>query len=131
MDLIFHEMQDGALCAQHCLNNLLQSDYYSAVDLAQIAQQLDRQERMHMSEAGTQTREFEQFLKQDSSNYDDSGFFSIQVLQKALESWNLELVPFQGQNELASQARKHPIDQQAYICNFKEHWVRFCVYFQA
>lgn len=85
MDFIFHEVQDGSLCAQHCLNSLLQGDYYSAVDLAQIGEQLDKQEHIHMSEAGTSTNDYQQFLAQDSSNYDDSGFFSIQVLQKALE----------------------------------------------
>ena len=41
MEFIFHEIQEGSLCAQHCLNSLLQGDYYSAVDLAQIAEQLD------------------------------------------------------------------------------------------
>lgn len=85
MEHIFHETQDGSLCAQHCLNSLLQGDYYSAVDLAQIAEQLDTQERIHMSEAGTSSSDYQRFLSQESSNYDDSGFFSIQVLQKALE----------------------------------------------
>ena len=41
MEFIFHEIQEGSLCAQHCLNSLLQGDYYSAPDLAQIAEQLD------------------------------------------------------------------------------------------
>lgn len=35
---IYHEKQEGSLCAQHALNNLLQGDYFSAVDLATIAQ---------------------------------------------------------------------------------------------
>jgi ataxin-3 len=78
MEYIFHELQDGSLCAQHCLNSLLQGDYYSAVDLATIAEQLDKQERFHMSEAGTSTKDYERFLNEASSNYDDSGFFSIQ-----------------------------------------------------
>ena len=119
MDLIFHEVQDGSLCAQHCLNSLLQGDYYSAVDLAQIAEQLDVQERIHMSEAGTQSHDYERFLKQGSSNYDDSGFFSIQVLQTALNAWNLELIPYNGQNAVAKVARENPCAQNAYICNFK------------
>ena len=47
MDSIFHEQQEGALCAQHCLNSLLQGQYYTAVDLADIARQLDDEERRH------------------------------------------------------------------------------------
>ena len=122
MEYIFHELQDGSLCAQHCLNSLLQGDYYSAVDLASLAEQLDKQERVHMSEASTSTKDYEQFLTQESSNYDDSGFFSIQVLQKALSSWNLDLIPYASKNPLALEAQQHPTEQKAFICNFKEHW---------
>jgi ataxin-3 len=34
---IYHEHQQGALCAQHALNNLLQSQMFSADALADIA----------------------------------------------------------------------------------------------
>ena len=121
MDLIFHEKQDGALCAQHCLNSLLQGDYYSAVDLAHIAEELDKVERSHMAAAGI-TKEYEKFLSEKSSNYDDSGFFSIQVLQRAVESWGLELIPYSGQNEIAISAKSNPVGQKAFICNFRQHW---------
>jgi len=122
MEHIFHEKQEGHLCAQHCLNSLLQGDYYSAVDLATIAHQLDNIEHKFMSEAGTSSKEYLNFLSQESSNYDDSGYFSIQVLQEALKSWSLELIPFSSQNEFAQEARLNPINQKAYICHFKHHW---------
>ena len=41
---IFHEMQDSELCGQHCLNNLVQQAVFNTVDLAEIAQELDRME---------------------------------------------------------------------------------------
>jgi ataxin-3 len=122
MEYIFHEKQEGHLCAQHCLNSLLQGDYYSAVDLATIAHQLDNIEHKFMSEAGTSSKDYLNFLSQESSNYDDSGYFSIQVLQEALKSWSLELIPFSSQNEFAQEARLNPINQKAYICHFKHHW---------
>jgi ataxin-3 len=122
MEYIFHEKQEGHLCAQHCLNSLLQGDYYSAVDLATIAHQLDNIEHKFMSEAGTSSKEYLNFLSQESSNYDDSGYFSIQVIQEALKSWSLELIPFSSQDELAQEARLNPINQKAYICHFKHHW---------
>lgn len=112
MELIFHETQDGLLCAQHCLNSLLQNDFYSPVDLANIAHSLDSLERTYMTE-GTSN---------ESSNFDDTGFFSIQVIQHALKSWNLELIPFKSSNELACLAREYPTEQKAYICNYKQHW---------
>ncbi len=123
MEYIFHEVQDGSLCAQHCLNSLLQGDYFTAVDLANIAHELDAIERTFMSEAGTATTDYARFLAQESSNYDDTGFFSIQVLQKALESWTIELIPFTSQSsDYAVHARLHPTEQTAFICHFKHHW---------
>ena len=55
--------QEGSLCAQHCLNALLQGTYFTAVDLADIAKQLDASESQHMAEAGTMTREYQQFVQ--------------------------------------------------------------------
>uniref|UniRef100_A0A673HXI5 ubiquitinyl hydrolase 1 n=1 Tax=Sinocyclocheilus rhinocerous TaxID=307959 RepID=A0A673HXI5_9TELE len=78
MESIFHEKQEGSLCAQHCLNNLLQGEYFSPVELSAIAQQLDEEERVRMAEGGVQTEEYRTFLQQPSGNMDDSGFFSIQ-----------------------------------------------------
>ncbi len=34
---IYHEQQQGALCAQHAINNLLQSQVFLADSLADIA----------------------------------------------------------------------------------------------
>lgn len=55
--------QEGALCGQHCLNNALQSKVFSAVDLSDIARQLDEQERETMAERGTDTEEYREFIK--------------------------------------------------------------------
>nr|XP_056707667.1 ataxin-3 isoform X4 [Euleptes europaea] len=78
MEAIFHERQEGSLCAQHCLNNLLQGEYFSPVELSSIAQQLDEEERIRMAEGGLSSEEYRTFLQQPSGNMDDSGFFSIQ-----------------------------------------------------
>jgi ataxin-3 len=32
-----------------------------------------------------------------SGNYDDTGFFSIQVISKSLQTWDLELVPLRSE----------------------------------
>ncbi|XP_074091526.1 ataxin-3 isoform X3 [Macrotis lagotis] len=78
MESIFHEKQEGSLCAQHCLNNLLQGEYFSPVELSSIAHQLDEEERMRMAEGGITSEDYRTFLQQPSGNMDDSGFFSIQ-----------------------------------------------------
>ncbi|XP_012290985.1 ataxin-3-like protein isoform X1 [Aotus nancymaae] len=78
MEFIFHEKQEGSLCAQHCLNNLFQGEYFSPVELASTAHQLDEEERMRMAEGGVSSEDYRAFLQQPSGNMDDTGFFSIQ-----------------------------------------------------
>ncbi|KAI0241889.1 Ataxin-3 [Lamellibrachia satsuma] len=122
MDAILHEKQEGSLCAQHCLNALLQGNYFTAVDLADIARQLDESERQQMAEAGTYSEEYRRFLEQPSNNFDDSGYFSVQVLATALRVWDLEFLPFNSSDVVATAARTNPRTQKAYICNFRDHW---------
>lgn len=121
MDIIFHEKQQGSLCAQHCLNALLQGPYFTAVDLATIGHQMDDEERQRMSEAGT-TEEYNRFLQEPSSNVDDSGYFSVQVLSAALTVWGLELVPFNSSDSRAVAARLQPTLERAFICHYRDHW---------
>ncbi|KAJ7384976.1 Ataxin-3 [Desmophyllum pertusum] len=121
MEAIFHEKQEGALCAQHCLNALLQGPYLTPVDLADIATQLDEDERERMAEGDVTSQDYQEFLKQPSSNMDDSGFFSIQVICNALRVWSIELIPFLSPE--AKQARDQPQNQRAFICNLQQHWL--------
>ncbi|XP_036738053.1 ataxin-3 isoform X2 [Manis pentadactyla] len=119
MESIFHEKQEGSLCAQHCLNNLLQGEYFSPVELSSIAHQLDEEERMRMAEGGVTSEDYRTFL-QPSGNMDDSGFFSIQVISNALKVWGLELILFNSPEY--QRLRVDPINERSFICNYKEHW---------
>ncbi|XP_031448941.1 ataxin-3 isoform X1 [Phasianus colchicus] len=112
--------QEGSLCAQHCLNNLLQGEYFSPVELSSIAQQLDEEERMRMAEGGVSSEEYRTFLQQPSVNMDDSGFFSIQVISNALKVWGLELILFNSPEY--QRLGIDPINEKSFICNYKEHW---------
>ncbi|CAH8842413.1 unnamed protein product [Trichobilharzia szidati] len=114
MELIFHEKQDGSLCAQHCLNALLQGPYFTAVDLANIASQLDEQESSAMGSSCGAIPSFQ--------NMDETGYFSVQVICKALQIWSLELVPFLRQCPEAELARENPAGQKAFICHYQHHW---------
>lgn len=122
METIFHEKQDGSLCAQHCLNSLLQGPYFTAVDLGTLANRLDEEEREQMAEGGVDTEDYRRFLEQPSSNMDDSGYFSVQVISSALQVWGLELVPYCSTDERAKSALENPSRMQAFICHFKDHW---------
>ena len=59
---ILYFQQEGSLCAQHALNALLQGNYFTAIDLAELARQLDESERARMAEGG-ETEEFHRFVQ--------------------------------------------------------------------
>ncbi|KAF8210296.1 Josephin-domain-containing protein [Mycena galopus ATCC 62051] len=109
---IYHEQQEAGsmLCAQHALNSLLQGNYFSAPDLSEIARNLDSLEESYDDENhGTR-----------SGNMDDSGFFSVQVLDNALKVWGLNLSRWRG--EEMRPFHDHPETQLAFILNYEQHW---------
>ena len=53
--------------------------YFTAVDLAKFARELDDAEMGTMAEGGVDSAEFVRFMQQPSANMDDSGYFSVQV----------------------------------------------------
>ena len=61
------------------------------------------------------------FFENGSPNYNDSGFFSVQVISRALQIWGLEMTPI-GSTTMR-EAKAHPEQQKAFICNFDQHWL--------
>ena len=117
---VYHEKQISLLCGQHCLNNLLQSPFFTAGDLADIAQILDSRERQYMLEAGNDTIEAIKYLAEESQNVDVSGNFSIEVLKMALGNFNIELVPWFPNKKGYSD--NDPCDEIGFIVNHASHW---------
>jgi ataxin-3 len=93
------------------LKSSSQGPYFTALDLSELARQIDAQEQQQLPN------------ESESQNYDDSGYFSIQVMIKALQIWNLELIPLGSQD--AHEAARYPTREIAYICNLDNHW--FCL----
>ena len=107
-------------CGAEALH-LLQGPYFTAVDLATLANELDEAERKTMEEGNVNSLEYKEFIQQPSSNMDDSGYFSIQVICKALSVWNLDIIPYNSKE--AENARESPVEETAYICNQQNHWL--------
>ncbi|RDB25080.1 Ataxin-3 [Hypsizygus marmoreus] len=109
-DIIYHEKQQpgSMLCAQHALNSLLQGNFFTAPDLSDIARNLDALEHSY-DEAHT-----------GSTNMDDTGFFSVQVLDNALKVWGLNLTRWRS--EEMRPYNDHPHTQLAFILNLEQHW---------
>ncbi|RXW24964.1 hypothetical protein EST38_g868 [Candolleomyces aberdarensis] len=108
---IYHEKQQpgSMLCAQHALNSLLQENYLTAPDLSSIANELDSLEQSVRDEQ-----------QAESANMDDTGFFSVQVLDRALKVWGLNLVRWRS--EEMKPYHNHPHTQLAFILNLEQHW---------
>lgn len=56
---------------------------------------------------------------------DDTGFFSVQVISKALALWGLDLIPLNSTDKIATDIRENPTKAQAYIFNMESHW--YCI----
>ncbi|KAL5222048.1 hypothetical protein ABZP36_026761 [Zizania latifolia] len=123
--LLYHEVQEGKLCAVHCINTALQGPFFSEFDLAALAADLDQRERQVMSEgaAGAATMAAGDFLAEGSHNVSLGGDFSIQVLQKALEVWDLQVIPLDS--PAAGSCLFDPDLETALICHLQDHW--FCI----
>ncbi|KAI3443085.1 Ubiquitinyl hydrolase 1 [Psidium guajava] len=119
--MLYHEVQESKLCAVHCVNTVLQGPFFSEFDLAALASDLDRKERQMMMPQGAAGGG--DFLSQESHNVSLDGDFSIQVLEKALEVWDLQVIPLNS--PVAEPAQIDPELENAFICHLQDHW--FCI----
>ncbi|KAG2756121.1 Josephin-domain-containing protein [Suillus brevipes Sb2] len=112
--MIYHErQQEGSnLCAQHALNSLLQGNYFTAPDLSEFARKMDTLEESSRYDDANRAR--------TSTNMDDTGFFSVQVLEEALNVWNLSLVRWRSEAMKPYQTEPH--NQTAFVLNQNQHW---------
>jgi ataxin-3 len=117
--MLYHEVQESKLCAVHCVNTVLQGPFFSEFDLAALASDLDLKERQMMLEG----RAASEFVSEESHNVSMDGDFSIQVLEKALEVWDLQVIPLHS--PVAEPAQIDPELENAFICHLQDHW--FCI----
>ncbi|KAF6160945.1 hypothetical protein GIB67_007586 [Kingdonia uniflora] len=119
--LLYHESQVAKLCALHTVNTVLQGPVFTVVDFEELASDLDREERRMLLEGGGGlTDDFLRFNSEESHNVSMDGDFSIQVLQKALEVWDLEVIPLG--NPTAETGHINTDEEIAFICHWQDHW---------
>ncbi|XP_022767660.1 ataxin-3 homolog [Durio zibethinus] len=121
--MLYHEVQESKLCAVHCVNTVLQGPFFSELDFAALASDLDTKERQMMLEGTAAAASAGDFLSEESHNVSLGGDFSIQVLQKALEVWDLQVIPLDC--PIAEPAQIDPELENAFICHLHDHW--FCI----
>jgi len=123
---IYHEKQEASLCARHCLNNLLQGPKFTEIDLMQIAEQISNEEaELIRASAVSDTRDedLSAWLRtEQNAHVDESGNFSLPVLERALNSlYNLRIIRW-GSSALKQQTYSEPEKLNAFILNYGNHW---------
>jgi len=123
---IYHEKQEASLCARHCLNNLLQGPKFTEIDLMQIAEQISKEEEeLIRASAVSDTRDedLSAWLRtEQNAHVDESGNFSLPVLERALNSlYNLRIIRW-GSSALNQQTYSEPEKLNAFILNYGNHW---------
>jgi ataxin-3 len=121
------------LCAQHALNALLQGNYFDPSQLAEIAKQLDELERSQLDDDAWRNRDTASFNMDDTGELDrrfhapDSadlcmtvGYFSVSVLERALEVWGLSLIRWRSAAMREYQSK--PEEQLGFVLNLESHW---------
>ena len=117
---IFFEKQAAALCGRHALNNLLQGAYFTEIELADIARELDESEKQVMLAGGASPADVAAAFANGSTNVSDSGDFSITVLREALRrTRGLDL---ESDPKVVTAAVAEPQLYEAFLLNHDEHW---------
>lgn len=106
---IYHEKQVAAMCAVHCVNNMLQGPMFEYGDFGRVAQELDAAERRLTGGSGL-----------DYGNMRIDGFFNVQVMQKVLNRSGYEMQALTG--EAGKTAQADTAKEVAFILNKREHW---------
>jgi ataxin-3 len=102
-EFVYWEQQDGSMCAVHALNTLIQYPYWDAFSLAEVAAELDLEEKRLSTSWNMR-----------SQNVREDGFFSVQAIARALQRHSLEL------DYLRSDVNYNSF--QAFIFNHDLHW---------
>lgn len=123
---IYHEKQEASLCARHCLNNLLQGPKFTEIDLMQIAEQISKEEEdliRRSAVSDTRDEDLSAWLRtEQNSHVDDSGNFSLPVLERALNSlYSLRIIRW-GSSALSQKTYSEPEKLNAFILNQGNHW---------
>ena len=104
------------MCAQHALNAILQGQFFDPSQLAQIADEISEYER---NELGISTQDAKNI---SSRHMDETGFFSLEVVDRALRAWDMSLVRWRSCEELRERY-VHPEREFAFLLNLGHHWI--------
>lgn len=107
----FEKQSSDRLCGLHCLNALLQGPFFDAVQLSEIALELDRKESLLLNK-GNSVHE----------NVDADGNYNIQVLTQALSIYKSRISPLKASYLINMLGSNRGESIEALIFNSSTHW---------
>ena len=126
---VYFERQGGdRLCGVHCLNSLLQGPIFTQADLNKFAAELDKEESSLLvsEQKNPQPRSMtisSLSNRPQSHNVDDTGNFSLGVLEKALKSkYNLVVENAARRDIIQSISRDGFEAHDGFVIHLRDHW---------
>ena len=132
-DLRVYFEKQGAdrLCGVHCLNALAQGPFFTQVDLNKFAAELDKEESALLTadpsqqqKAAPRSMTISSLGNRPSShNVDETGNFSLGVLEKALGSRFGTVVENAARRDIIQQINREGLESHdGFVVNLREHW---------
>jgi ataxin-3 len=124
----FEKQGADRLCGVHCLNSLLQGPVFTQTDLNKFAAELDKEESALLAAEQKQPQPRSMTIaslanRPQSHNVDDSGNFSLGVLEKALGSkYNLTVQNAARRDILQSISRDGFEAHDGFVIHLRDHW---------
>lgn len=126
---VYFEKQGGdRLCGVHCLNSLLQGPIFTQVDLNKFAAELDKEESALLTaeEKAAQPRSMtisSLLNRPQSHNVDDTGNFSLGVLEKALKSRYSLVVENAARRDIIQSINRDGFEaHDGFVIHLRDHW---------
>jgi ataxin-3 len=126
---VYFEKQVDRLCGVHCLNSLLQGPIFSQSELNKYAAELDKEESALFVADPNQPKPPRSMTisslsnRPKSHNVDDTGYFSLGVLEKALLSkYNLS-VENAARRDIIQQINRDGFESHdGFVIHLRDHW---------
>ena len=126
---VYFEKQMDRLCGVHCLNSLLQGPVFTQADLNKYAAELDKEESALLATDPMAAKAPRSMTiaslsnRPKSHNVDDTGYFSLGVLEKALKAKYGFAVENAARKDVIQRIDREGLDHQdGFVIHLKDHW---------
>ena len=125
----FEKQGSDRLCGVHCLNSLLQGPVFTQADLNKFASDLDKEESALLAADPNKPKPPRSMTisslsnRPQSHNVDDTGNFSLGVLEKALGSkYGIQVQNAARRESIQQINREGLLSHEGFVVHLRDHW---------